>query len=102
MAFIQLKTALPGPKSLAALERRKQALPNGLAKSTDTVVEEAEGALVRDVDGNQLLDFAGGIGMINVGHRNEKVVQAIRDQLDKYIHTCSLVTTQEPYLELAE
>jgi 4-aminobutyrate aminotransferase/(S)-3-amino-2-methylpropionate transaminase len=102
MAFIKLKTQLPGPKGLAALERRKNALPSGLAKSTDIVVEKAEGALVWDVDGNQLLDFAGGIGMINVGHRNENVVNAIKQQLDKYIHTCSLVTTMEPYLDLAE
>ncbi len=102
MAHIKLKTALPGPKGLAALERRKNALPAGLAKSTEVVVEKAEGALVWDVDGNQLLDFAGGIGMINVGHRNENVVNAIKLQLDKYIHTCSLVTTMEPYLELAE
>ena len=102
MAFIQLKTSLPGPNGLAALERRKNALPNGLAKSTDIVVEKAEGALIWDIDGNQLLDFAGGIGMINVGHRNENVVNAIKAQLDKYIHTCTLVTTMEPYLELAE
>jgi len=102
MAHIQLKTALPGPKGVAALERRKNALPAGLAKSTEIVVEKAEGALVWDVDGNQLLDFAGGIGMINVGHRNENVVEAIKQQLDKYIHTCSLVTTMEPYLDLAE
>jgi 4-aminobutyrate aminotransferase/(S)-3-amino-2-methylpropionate transaminase len=102
MPYIQLKTALPGPKSLAALERRKNALPAGLAKSTDIAVDKAEGALIWDLDGNQLLDFAGGIGMINVGHRNDKVVDAIRRQLDKYIHTCSLVTTMDPYLDLAE
>jgi 4-aminobutyrate aminotransferase / (S)-3-amino-2-methylpropionate transaminase / 5-aminovalerate transaminase len=102
MSYIQLKTSLPGPKGLAALERRKNALPAGLAKSTDVVVEKAEGALVWDVDGNQLIDFAGGIGMMNVGHRNENVVNAIKQQLDKYIHTCSLVTTMEPYLDLAE
>jgi len=102
MAQIKLMTSLPGPKSVAALERRKNALPAGLAKSTDVVVDRAAGAVVWDVDGNQLLDFAGGIGMINVGHCNENVVQAIRAQLDKYIHTCSLVTTMEPYLELAE
>ena len=84
MGHIQLKTALPGPKGLAALERRKNALPSGLAKSTEVVVEKAEGALVWDVDGNQLIDFAGGIGMINVGHRNENVVNAIKQQLDKY------------------
>jgi 4-aminobutyrate aminotransferase/(S)-3-amino-2-methylpropionate transaminase len=49
------------------LERRKNALPAGLAKSTEVVVDKAEGGIVWDVDGNQLLDFAGGIGMINVG-----------------------------------
>lgn len=102
MKYIQLKTALPGPKSQEALERRKNALPAGLAKSTEVVVAKAEGALVWDVDGNTLLDFAGGIGMINVGHRNEEVVKAINAQLDKYLHTCELVTTMEPYNELAE
>ncbi|MBZ5858818.1 aspartate aminotransferase family protein [Flavihumibacter profundi] len=102
MNYIQLKTALPGPKGQSILERRKQALPSGLAKSTEVVVERAEGALVWDVDGNQLIDFAGGIGMINVGHCNEAVVRAIKEQVDKYIHTCSLVTTIEPYIELAE
>ena len=102
MAFIQLKTILPGPKGLAALERRKNLLPAGLAKSTEVVVDRAEGALIWDIDGNQLIDFAGGIGMMNIGHRNENVVNAMKAQLDKSIHTCSLVTTIEPYLDLAE
>jgi 4-aminobutyrate aminotransferase/(S)-3-amino-2-methylpropionate transaminase len=102
MSFIKLNTPIPGPNGQAMLERRKNALPAGLAKSTEVVVDHAEGALVWDVDGNQLLDFAGGIGMINVGHSNPQVVDAIKAQLDKYIHTCSLVTTIEPYIELAE
>jgi len=102
MSYINLVTEIPGPKSKAMLERRKNALPAGLAKSTEVVVEKAEGGIVWDADGNQLLDFAGGIGMINVGHRPEAVVNAIKDQLDKYIHTCSLVTTYEPYIQLAE
>jgi 4-aminobutyrate aminotransferase/(S)-3-amino-2-methylpropionate transaminase len=102
MSQIKLITEIPGPKSQALLERRRNALPAGLAKSTEVVVDKAEGGIVWDVDGNQLLDFAGGIGMINVGHRPETVVNAIKAQLDKYIHTCSLVTTFEPYVELAE
>lgn len=102
MATIQLKTNLPGPKSQALLERRKNALPSGLAKSTDFCVAKAEGAVVTDVDGNTLLDFAGGIGMMNIGHSNETVINAVKDQLDKYTHTCTLVTTIEPYVELAE
>ena len=102
MAHIQLKTSLPGPKGMAALERRKNLLPAGLAKSTEVVVDRAEGALIWDIDGNQLIDFAGGIGMMNIGHCNENVVNAMKAQLDKSIHTCSLVTTIEPYLDLAE
>ncbi|HEX5152701.1 MAG TPA: aspartate aminotransferase family protein [Parafilimonas sp.] len=102
MSHIKLVTEIPGSKSAAILERRKNALPAGLAKSTEVVVDKAEGGIVWDIDGNQLLDFAGGIGMINVGHRPEAVVNAIKAQLDKYIHTCSLVTTFEPYVELAE
>lgn len=102
MSHINLITEIPGPKSRVMLERRKNALPAGLAKSTEVVVEKAEGGIVWDADGNQLLDFAGGIGMINVGHRPDTVVNAMKAQLDKYIHTCSLVTTYEPYIELAE
>lgn len=102
MVTINLVTPLPGPKSQAILERRKNALPAGLAKSTEICVAKAEGAVVTDVDGNTLLDFAGGIGMMNIGHSNAAVVHAVKEQLDKYTHTCTLVTTIEPYVELAE
>lgn len=93
---------IPGPKSKEMLARRAAALPTGLGKSTEVVVEKAEGALVWDVDGNQLIDFAGGIGMVNLGHRPKAVINAIKDQMDKYLHTGALVTTFEPYLEFAE
>jgi 4-aminobutyrate aminotransferase / (S)-3-amino-2-methylpropionate transaminase / 5-aminovalerate transaminase len=102
MSHIQLKTTLPGPKAQLVLERRKNALPAGLAKSTEVVVDKALGALVWDIDGNQLIDLAGGIGMINVGHCHPKVVAAVKAQADKYLHTCALVTTMEPYIDLAE
>ena len=99
---IKKVSEIPGPKSKEILARRAAALPAGLGKSTEVVVEKAEGALVWDVDGNQLIDFAGGIGMVNLGHRPQVVVDAIKNQLEKYIHTGALVTTFEPYLELAE
>ncbi len=102
MKHIKKVSEIPGPKSALILARRMAALPAGLGKSTEVVVEKAEGALVWDVDGNQLIDFAGGIGMVNLGHRPQAVVDAIKDQLDKYIHTGALVTTFEPYLEFAE
>lgn len=102
MNYIHLKTPVPGPKSQQVLERRKNAMPAGLAKSTEVVIERAEGGLVHDADGNTLLDFAGGIGMMNVGHRPEQVVNAMKQQLEKYLHICTLVATPEPYVELAE
>ena len=99
---IKKVSEIPGPKSKELLARRAAALPAGLGKSTEVVVEKAEGALIWDVDGNQLIDFAGGIGMVNLGHRPKAVVDAIKLQLDKYIHPGALVTTFEPYLDFAE
>ncbi len=102
MATINLKTPIPGPRSRAILDRRAQATPAGLAKSTEVVVKKAQGAIVWDVDGNTLLDFAGGIGMLNAGHRPATVVDALKEQADQFIHSCALVTTFEPYVALAE
>lgn len=102
MNFIQLKTAVPGPKSQEILKRRNAALPAGAGRATEIVVEDASGALIRDVDGNQFIDLAGGIGIANVGHAPENVVNAMKAQMEKYIHTCAIVTTNEPMIELAE
>lgn len=102
MEHIKIKTEIPGPKSRAVLERREAAMPAGLARSTPVVVERSEGAVVWDADGNQLLDFAGGIGMLNAGHRPPEVVNAIKEQVDKSIHSCNLVATNEPAVLLCE
>jgi len=102
MSYIHLETEIPGPKAKAALARRAEALPAGWARATDVVVERAKGALVFDVDGNTLIDMAGGIGMLGVGHSPDSVVEAIASQAAKYIHPCALVTTYEPLLALAE
>ncbi len=102
MNEIKLVTEIPGPKSRLVIERRKNSMPAGLAKSTEIVIDHAEGGVVFDVDGNRMLDFAGGIGMLNTGHRPEKVVEAMKQQLEKYLHICTLVATPEPYVELAE
>lgn len=99
---INLRGTLPGPKAQEILRRRANATPAGLAKSTEVVVADAKGAVMTDVDGNTLLDFAGAIGVMNIGHCHPKVVKAIQAQAEKYIHTCSLVTTVEPMVELCE
>lgn len=99
---IDLVTPLPGPKSQAIVARRAAAMPTGAAKSTEIAVESAHGAVVKDVDGNTLLDFAGGIGMMNAGHTPQQVVRAVKKQMDKIVHACQIVATHEPAIELAE
>jgi 4-aminobutyrate aminotransferase/(S)-3-amino-2-methylpropionate transaminase len=92
MATIQLKTEIPGPKSKALSERRSQAVPRGLSHATPIYVAKTEGAILEDVDGNRYIDFAGGIGCLNTGHRAPGVLTAIERQLDKFLHTCVQVT----------
>jgi 4-aminobutyrate aminotransferase/(S)-3-amino-2-methylpropionate transaminase len=102
MTAIRRLTDIPGPKSRAILERRANAVTRGLGRSTDVVVDRAEGALVHDVDGNTLVDLAGGIGMLAVGHCPPAVVAAIEAQAKKLLHSCALVATYEPYVTLCE
>ena len=99
---IQLRTEVPGPKSRALLARRAQAVPRGVPAVTPIAVVHAEGAVVTDADGNRLIDFGGGIGVVNTGHRHPSVVAAVRAQLDHFAHVCFPVSTYEPYVELAE
>jgi 4-aminobutyrate aminotransferase/(S)-3-amino-2-methylpropionate transaminase len=102
MATIQLKTSIPGPKSKALSERRSSAVPRGLSHATPIYVAKTEGAILEDVDGNRYIDFAGGIGCLNTGHRAPGVLTAIERQLDKFLHTCVQVTPYESYIRLAE
>jgi 4-aminobutyrate aminotransferase / (S)-3-amino-2-methylpropionate transaminase / 5-aminovalerate transaminase len=99
---IHLATEIPGPKSRALLARRAQAVPRGVPAVTPIAVAHAEGAIITDVDGNRLIDFGGGIGVVNTGHRHPTVVAAVRAQLDRYAHVCFPVSSYETYIELAE
>ena len=78
MPTINLITEIPGPRSRGIVARREAVTPRGAAKLTSIAVERAHGAAVTDADGNTLLDFAGGIGMLAVGHTPENVVTAIK------------------------
>jgi 4-aminobutyrate aminotransferase / (S)-3-amino-2-methylpropionate transaminase / 5-aminovalerate transaminase len=102
MSTIQLRTAIPGPKSQELMRRRQAAVARGVGHATPIFAARAEGAVLEDVDGNRFLDFAGGIGVQNVGHRAPRVVAAIREQLDAFIHTCFSVAPYEKYIALAE
>jgi 4-aminobutyrate aminotransferase / (S)-3-amino-2-methylpropionate transaminase / 5-aminovalerate transaminase len=102
MSTIQLRTSIPGPKSKSLHERRAKAVPRGLSHGTPIYVAKAKDAWLEDVDGNRYLDFAGGIGCLNVGHRRDEVLDAVQDQLDHFLHTCVQVTPYESYIRLAE
>ena len=102
MKAIHLHTEIPGPNSRALMQRREAAVPRGPYHATPVFAARSEGALIEDVDGNRYLDFAGGIGCLNTGHRPPEVDAAIRAQLDKYLHLCFSVTPYEGYVALAE
>ena len=102
MPYINIHTPIPGPKSREVLARRAAAVTQGVARATDVVVVSGKGALVTDADGNTLIDMAGGIGMLGVGHCPPTVVEAIQRQAAELLHTCSIVATYETYVELAE
>lgn len=100
--YARMKTALPGPKAQDLLELMRRYVPNAMAPAVPTVIARAQGALVQDVDGNQFIDFAGGIGVLNVGHAPPEVVQAVAEQAGRFLHTDFTVVPYEPYLRLAE
>ncbi len=102
MPTIRLITEVPGPRSREIVARREAATPRGASKISPIVISQAKGAALIDADGNTLLDFAGGIGVLAVGHCPPNVVNAIKDQAEKLIHLCAIVGTYEPYVEAAE
>ncbi len=75
-----LKTAIPGPNSLAYMARKNAAVSAGVGNGIPIFMEEAYGAIVQDVDGNRYIDLGAGIGVMNVGHCNERVVEAVQEQ----------------------
>lgn len=89
-------------KSEELLERRKKVVANGVGVFNTGTAKSAKGAIIIDEDGRELIDFAGGIGVVNAGHCPEPVVKAIQEQAARYIHTSFNVVTYEPYIALCE
>lgn len=97
-----LVTAIPGPKSLAMQERRSQVISGGVGTMLAAFIDEAHGAILKDVDGNQLIDLGAGIGVVTIGHTNPGVVEAVSKQVSKLTHTLFTVTPYEPYIRAGE
>src|SRR2546426_1764523 len=92
----------PGPKSRELMARRQDFVARGVSSTMNVFAAKADGAIIEDVDGNQYIDFAGGIGVMNIGHARPEVTQAITEQAARFTHTCFSVMMYEPYIALAE
>jgi len=97
-----LKTALPGPKSQELAARREKAVAAGVASSVPVYADELDGGIIKDADGNQLIDLGSGIAVTSVGATAPKVVEKAREAVGKFTHTCFMVTPYEGYVEVAE
>jgi len=99
---IELRTEIPGPRSREILEREQRSVARPLIVHVPVIAASASGATITDVDGNTFLDFVGGVGVMNVGHNHPRVVRAIHEQADRFLHTDYTVVAYEVYVELAE
>jgi len=99
---IELRTAIPGPRSKAILERKDKVIAGPLSIYLPVVVAEGRGATLTDVDGNTFIDFTGGVGCLNVGHSHPKLVEAAQEQLTRFAHTDFTIVPYEVYVTLAE
>src|SRR6516225_1258364 len=99
---IELVTEIPGPRSREIGERIERAIARPLQITFPIVAASARGAALTDVDGNTFIDFAGGVGTLNVGHSHPEVLAAAHEQLDRFSHTDFTIVPYEPYVALAE
>ena len=98
----RLVTAIPGPKSLEALQRRSEATSGGLGMAIPVIIERASDAILLDIDGNQIIDLGSGIGVTNVGNSAPRVVDRVIDQVQAFTHTCFTVAPYMGYIEVCE
>jgi 4-aminobutyrate aminotransferase / (S)-3-amino-2-methylpropionate transaminase / 5-aminovalerate transaminase len=98
----RLVTAIPGPKSLEALQRRSEATSGGLGMAIPVIIERASDAILLDIDGNQIIDLGSGIGVTNVGNTAQRVVDRVIDQVQAFTHTCFTVAPYMGYIEVCE
>jgi 4-aminobutyrate aminotransferase / (S)-3-amino-2-methylpropionate transaminase / 5-aminovalerate transaminase len=99
---IALKTGIPGPRSAEILARKDAAVAEPLTVALPIAIDHGEGATLTDVDGNTFIDFTGGVGCLNVGHANPRVVEAVQEQAARFMHTDFTIVPYEPYVALAE
>ncbi|GAB3873910.1 hypothetical protein GCM10029964_014990 [Kibdelosporangium lantanae] len=97
-----VRTEIPGPRSRELHARRVAAVASGVGSTLPVYVAEAGGGIAVDVDGNQLIDFGSGIAVTSVGNSAPRVVEAVQAQVERFTHTCFMITPYEPYVAVAE
>ncbi len=102
MRTIDIKTAVPGPRSAAVLLRKQQVVADPLSIYVPVIVDSGRGATVTDIDGNTFIDFMGGVGCLNVGHAHPRVTAAVQEQAERFLHTDFSVLPYELYVTLSE
>ena len=98
----EMKTEIPGPKSKVLLQLKEKYVPQGVFNTVPTFIKRGQGAVIEDVDGNILLDFAAGIGVLNIGYSHPEVVGVVKDQAEKFFHSSINVVLYESYIQLAK
>ncbi|MCS6498320.1 aminotransferase class III-fold pyridoxal phosphate-dependent enzyme, partial [Burkholderia thailandensis] len=98
----KIVTEIPGPKSQEIEARRNKAVAQGVASGYPAYIVAAGGGILKDIDGNQIIDPGAGIAVTNVGNANENVVKRVTEQVEAFTHTCFMVNPYENYVELAE
>ena len=101
-ALPKMVTPLPGPRTKEILARRAECMPGAIKSVYPCVIERGEGAMFEDVDGNIILDWAGGVGVMNIGYSRPELIAAVQEQTGKYFHSMMNIITHERYIELAE
>ena len=96
-----VRTAIPGPRSTELHNQRMQQVPAGFGITLPVFVERADGGIIRDVDGNQIIDLASGIAVTSVGASAPAVVKRVQEQAEAFTHTCFMVTEYQGFVDVA-
>lgn len=93
---------LPGPNASIVLKKREEVIPHAIGCPYPVVIKRGEGAMIEDVDGNKFLDWVGGVGVLNAGYSDPRIIEAVKEQADKYLHAMINIVTHTGYIELAD
>src|SRR6201991_2614935 len=98
----RLVTEIPAPEARARLERKKEHVADGVGTMLPVFVEAAGGGILRDVDGNSLIDLGSGIAVTSVGNAAPEVVRGVQEQVAAFTHTCFMITPYDGYVDVCE